>query len=189
MTSNVQVRVDILVLWHFGDHIYVIPFTLRNHRIDHGVMDRRLPAMNLVIFGRLRQIQHGVGHIIILKVQYIPRNMHTVFALLCFVAVIRWLIFPYPPGLLHWHCGNLTIAPVPAKQPWWIWISTSCEISMNNYITTTKQSTTKPCAYFLGYTVSMSRAYYTIWQYICICLRWHLRARAPRSIHVYIYES
>ena len=85
--------------------------------------------------------------------QYIPRNMHTVFALLCFVVVIHWLIFPYPSGLLHWHCGNLTIAPVPAKQPWWIWINTSCEFIMNDYITTTKQSTTKPCAYFLGYTV------------------------------------
>ena len=70
----------------------------------------------------------------------------------CF-AVIHWLIFPYPPGLLHWHCGNLTIAPVPAKQPWWIWINTSCEFIMNDCITTTKQSTTKPCAYFLGYTV------------------------------------
>ena len=79
--------------------------------------------------------------------------MHTVFALLCFVVVIHWLIFPYPSGLLHWHCGNLTIAPVPAKQPWWIWINTSCELIMNDCITTTKQSTTKPCAYFLGYTV------------------------------------
>ena len=86
--------------------------------------------------------------------QYIPRNMHTVFALLCFVVVIHWLIFPYPSGLLHWHCGNITIAPVPAKQPWWIWIYTSCEFIMNECITTTKQSTTKPCAYFLGYTVS-----------------------------------
>ena len=85
--------------------------------------------------------------------QYIPRNMHTVFALLCFVVVIHWLIFPYPSGLLHLHCGNLTIAPVPAKQPWWIWINTSCELIMNDCITTTKQSTTKPCAYFLGYTV------------------------------------
>ena len=79
--------------------------------------------------------------------------MHTVFALLCFVVVIHWLIFPYPSGLLHWHCGNLTIAPVPAKQPWWIWINTSCEFIMNDCITTTKQSTTKQCAYFLGYTV------------------------------------
>ena len=80
--------------------------------------------------------------------------MHTVFALLCFVVVIHWLIFPYPSGLLHWHCGNLTIAPVPAKQPGWIWINTSCEFIMNDCITTTKQSTTKPCAYFLGYTVA-----------------------------------
>ena len=84
------------------------------------------------------------------EIEYIPRNMHT---LLCFVVVIHWLIFPYPSGLLHWHCGNLTNAPVPAKQPWWIWINTSCEFIMNDCITTTKQSTTKPCAYFLGYTV------------------------------------
>ena len=88
-----------------------------------------------------------------IHIQYIPRYMHTVFALLCFVVVIHWLIFPYPSGLLHWHCGNLTIAPVPAKQPWWIWINTSCEFIMNDCIATTKQSTTKPCAYFLGYTV------------------------------------
>ena len=73
--------------------------------------------------------------------QYIPRTMHTVFALLCFVVVIHWLIFPYPSGLLRWHCGNLTIAPVPAKQPWWIWINTSCEFIINDCITTTKQST------------------------------------------------
>ena len=37
--------------------------------------------------------------------------------------------------------------PVPAKQPWWIWINTSCEFIMNDCITTTKQSTTKPCAF------------------------------------------
>ena len=44
-----------------------------------------------------------------LLVQYIPRNMHTVFALLCFVVVIHWLVFfSYPSGLLYWHCGNLT---------------------------------------------------------------------------------
>ena len=97
------------------------------------------------------------------EIQYIPRNMHTVFALLCFVVVINWLIFPYPSGLLHWHCGNLTIAPVPAKQPWWIWINTSCEFIMNDCITTTKQSTTKPCAYFLGYTVRSVKCNHRIW--------------------------
>ena len=88
--------------------------------------------------------------------------MHTVFALLCFVVVVHWLIFPYPSGLLHWHCGNLTIAPVPAKQPWWIWINTSCEFIMNDCITTTKQSTTKPCAYFLGYTVRCHHLYFLL---------------------------
>ena len=88
------------------------------------------------------------------QLQYVAMNMHTVFALLYIVVVIYGLIFPYPSGLLHWHCGNLTIAPVPAKQPWWIWINTSCKFIMNDCITTTKQSTTKPCAYFLGYTVS-----------------------------------
>ena len=71
----------------------------------------------------------------------------------CFVVVIYWLIFPYSSGLLPWHCDNLTIAPVPAKQPRWIWINTSCKFIMNNCITTKNQSTTKPCAYFFGYTV------------------------------------
>ena len=48
---------------------------------------------------------------------------------------------------------------MPAKQPWWIWITnTSCEFIMNDCITTTKQSTTKPCAYFLGYTVHVYRS-------------------------------
>ena len=99
--------------------------------------------------------------------------MHMVFALLCFVVVIHWLIFPYPSGLLHWHCGNLTIAPVPAKQPWWIWINTSCEFIMNDCITTTKQSTTKPCAYFLGYTVSVGPVHISKFKRIhhCNC-RW-----------------
>ena len=102
-----------------------------------------------------------------MELQYIPRNMHTVFALLCFVVVIHWLIFPYPSGLLHWHCGNLTIAPVPAKQLWWIWINTSCEFIMDDCITTTKQSTTKPCAYFLGYTELQSCTKSSIWSWIC----------------------
>ena len=109
------------------------------------------------------------------QVKYIPRTMHTVFALLCFVVVIYWLIFPNPSGLLHWHCGNLTIAPVPAKQPWWILINTSCEFIMNECITTTKQSTTKPCAYFLGYTVyrfvCFSRCFVVVW-YCPMAVTW-----------------
>ena len=123
-----------------------------------------VPVLNLkrswdwLIF--IMGIQHALLHSTsLMAVQCIPRNMHTVFALLCFVVVIHWLIFPYPSGLLHWHCGNLTIAPVPAKQSWWIWINNWCEFIMNDCITTTKQSTTEPCAYFLGYTVEQSVGY------------------------------
>ena len=90
------------------------------------------------------------------NIQYIPRNMHTVFALLCFVVVIHWLIFSISIRLTSLALWQYTIAPVPAKQPWWIWINTSCEFIMNDCITTRKQSTTKPCAYFLGYTVHIS---------------------------------
>ena len=118
---------------------------------DEAVALEKMPTTNWYIYGLLSlwKETHEQSN----TIQYIPRNMHMVFALLCFVVVIDWLIFPYPSGLLHWHCGNLTIAPVPAKQPWWKWINTSCEFIMNDCITTTKQSTTKPCAYFLGYTV------------------------------------
>ena len=91
----------------------------------------------------------------------ISQEICTRFLLCC---ALLWLsidwFFQYPSGLLHWHCGNLTIAPVPAKQPWWIWINTSCEFIMNDCITTTKQSTTKPCAYFLGYTVHIHPLHY-----------------------------
>ena len=113
---------------------------------------------NRYILAKWRQWNVQTGVIVLYQpfdyLEYIPRNMHAVFALLCFVVVIHWLIFPYPSGLLHWHCGNLTIAPVPAKQPWWIWINTSCEFIMNDCITTAKENTTKPRAYFLRYTVS-----------------------------------
>ena len=42
-------------------------------------------------------LSHKLAHMAYF-IQYIPRNMHTVFALLCFVVVIHWLIFPYPSG-------------------------------------------------------------------------------------------
>ena len=81
-------------------------------------------------------------------------TIHSISQEICtrflFCCALLWL---YIDWFSHWHCGNLTIAPVPAKQPWWICLNTSCEFIMNDCITTTKQSTTKPCAYFLGYTV------------------------------------
>ena len=119
----------------------------------------------------------------VIHVQYIPTNMHTVFALLCFVVVIDWLIIPYPSGLLHWHCGNQTIAPVPAKHPWWIWINTSYEFIMNDCITTRKQSTTKPCAYFLGYTVASISLVQRTWNWTLL-ITWVLENKI-----LYVDES
>ena len=58
--------------------------------------------------------------------------------------------FPISSGLLHCHCGNLAIAPVPAKQPWWIWINTSCEFIMNHCITTKKSKAPQTVCIFLG---------------------------------------
>ena len=77
----------------------------------------------------------------------ISQEICTRFLLCC---ALLWLYIDWFPISIR-----LTIAPVPAKQPWWIWINTSCEFIMNDCLTTTKQSTTKPCAYFLGYTVKL----------------------------------
>ena len=107
--------------------------------MSREIFHRRIKSDgNVVLYFMIRGFRH-------LFAQYVPRNMHTVFALLCFVVVIHWLIFPYPSGLLHWHWGNLTIAPVPAKQPWWIWINTSCEFIMNDCITTTSRPVAYSC--------------------------------------------
>ena len=52
-------------------------------------------------------------------------------------------------------CGyTLTDFPISIRLTSLANTNTSCEFIMNDCITTTKQSTTKPCAYFLGYTVS-----------------------------------
>ena len=73
--------------------------------------------------------------------------MHIAHALLCLGAS---LLNPYPSGLLPWHWGNHMIAPVPVKQPWRTCINTpEPAINWNNK-TTTNQSTTKPCIYFMG---------------------------------------
>ena len=136
---------------------YYGPRFFNNNSIDTRCIMAHTGLYTDTRFIRLCYVKYMFGNtnfnfLSFLDTYSISQEIYTRF-LLCFVVVIHWLIFPYPSGLLHWHCGNLTIAPVPAKQPWWIWINTSCQFIMNDGITTTKQSTTKPCAYFLGYTV------------------------------------
>ena len=73
------------------------------------------------------------------------------FAMLCCGYTLTG--FPISIRLTSLALWQSNDCPSASKQPWWIWINTSCEFIMDDYITTTKQSTMKPCAYFLGYTV------------------------------------
>ena len=95
--------------------------------------------------------------------QYIPRNMHTVFALLCFVEVIHWLIFATSirlTSLALWQsndCPSASKATLMNMDKYFMWIHYE---RLHNH---NKQSTTKPCAYFLGYTVWCQMLLYMIW--------------------------
>ena len=146
------------IQWHHP-HVFRCQWTqnqdLRQHKLLHARDSIKCYVWNDIV--ECKQYIYSISQEICTRV-----------LLLCFVVVIHWLILPYPSGLLHWHCGNLTIAPVPAKQPWWIWRNTSYEFIMNDCITTTKQSTTKPCAYFLGYTVCPWNMCRQPWNNCCI---------------------
>ena len=62
------------------------------------------------------------------QLQYIPRNMHTVFALLCFVVVIHWLIFSLSirlTSLALWQsndCPNASKATLMNMDKYFMWI-------------------------------------------------------------------
>ena len=50
-------------------------------------------------------------------------------------------------GLLHWHWGNHTIAPVWVKRSWRTWVNKSQESTEANIVTNTKYNTTKSYAF------------------------------------------
>ena len=64
----------------------------------------------------------------LLQLQYIPRNLHTVFALLCFVVVIHWLIFPISiklTSLALWQsndCPSASKATLMNMDKYFMWI-------------------------------------------------------------------
>ena len=73
------------------------------------------------------------------------------FAVLC----CRYTLTDFPisirlTSLALWQSND---CPSASKATLMNMENTSCEFIMNDCISTTKQSTTKPCAYFLGYTV------------------------------------
>ena len=101
---------------------------------------------------RIKGLQHYLANIFLKSTVYPKKYAHGFcFAVLCCGYTLT--DFPISIRLTSLALWQSNDSPVTAKQPWWIWKNTSCEFIMNDCITTTKQSTTKPCAYFLGYTV------------------------------------
>ena len=137
----------------------------------------------------IKRMLHGVHKQIIIKInlntksiiQYIPRNMHTVFALLCFVVVIHWLIFPYPSGLLHWHCGNLTIAPCAYFLGYTVccwWCYSWCFTDWNSHkawYSISQEICTRFCCALLccGYAIVHNEFTWSIYPYSSGLLCWH----------------
>ena len=72
-----------------------------------------------------------------LEIQYFPRNMHTILALLCFSVVWCQSVLPISFRVTSQALGQ-SIAPVPVKQPWRIWVNSSHEYICIDDIATTK---------------------------------------------------
>ena len=57
-------------------------------------------------------------------------------------SVLLWYgtgqFYPYSSGLLSWHWGNHTIAPVPGKQPWRWWVNKLYGTTEKDNVTTLK---------------------------------------------------
>ena len=109
-------------------------------------------------------------HLAMGKPQYFSRITHSACSFL--YNGTGWF-YPYTTWLLHWHWGNHKIATEPVKQPWRIWVNKSHEHTRKNKVTTTKQSTTKPCGYFMGYTatimtIAQQNHEHNLWDKLCL---------------------
>ena len=91
--------------------------------------------------------------------QYISQNIRTTSCALFSCGYIGsrfvWSIYPYYSGLLHWHWGNHTIAPVPMKQPWRVWVNKCNGFTQKYCVTTVKQRTPQLCVYYMRYSLSL----------------------------------
>ena len=103
--------------------IWGTPHAILAHSNLSGIMDHSQYECTA------RGTAHYIGSISYNITDYIPR-LCTLFTL---CHVLFWFnngqFNPYPSGLLHWHWGNHTIAPVPVKQPWMIWVYNSHEFT------------------------------------------------------------
>ena len=88
-------------------------------------------------------------------------NVHTVypkkyahgFVALCFVVVMQSFIMNSHEVFIHIHQGYFAGTGAIVRLPQCQWSKPDEYGKSSQYITTTKHSKAKPCAYFLGYTV------------------------------------
>ena len=109
-------------------------------------------------------IQRGGSAPVYLPTVYPKKYAHGFcFAVLCCGYTLT--DFPISIRLTSLALGQSNDCPSANKATLMNMDKSSYEFIMNDCITTTKQSTTKPCAYFLGYTVhaALSSGIYVNW--------------------------
>ena len=105
-------------------------------------MDRRLYLLCICIAPASR-ISYDV-------IQYIPRNMHTVLLLLCFVVVMQSFIMDSHEVFIHIHQGCFAGTGAIVRLPQCQWSKPDGYGKISQCITTTKQSKAKTASIFLG---------------------------------------
>ena len=83
-------------------------------------------------------------------VQYIPRNMHTVFVVLCFVVVMQSFIMNSHEVFIHIHQGCFAGTGEIVRLPQYQWSKPDGYGIINQCMTTTKHSKAKTVCIFLG---------------------------------------
>ena len=113
--------------------------------------------MGVLFTGRYTNLLHEPAR----NVPFVTSTLSTVypkkyahgFVVLCFVVVMQSFMLNSHEVFIHIHQGCFAGTGAIVRLPQCQWSKPDGYGKISQCITTTKQSTTKPCAYFLGYTV------------------------------------
>ena len=101
---------------------------------------------------------HSIYHF---SLQYIPRNIHTVFFVLCFVVVMQSFIMNSHEVFIHIHQGCFAGTGAIVRLPQCQWSKPDGYGKISQCITTTKHSKAKTVCIFLGIYCSWLNSDYT----------------------------
>ena len=96
-------------------------------------------------------------------VQYIPRNMHTVFVVLCFVVVMQSFIMNSHEVFIHIHQGCFAGTGAIVRLPQCQWSKPDGYGKISQCITTTKHSKAKTVCILLGIYCTKGRWLWTFY--------------------------